>query len=68
MSKFQKGSDLLRKPLALWFIEFPHGQFRMQVFMTLWKTSLLGLGGRLPGECRGVPAQEAGWIEKELAN
>ena len=36
--------------------------------MTLWETNLLGLGGWLPGEYRGVPAQGAGWIEKELAN
>ena len=60
-------SDLRRKPHALWFIEFLRGQFRMQVFMTLWETSLLGLGGWLPGECKGVPAFAAGWIEKELA-
>ena len=27
--KVSKGSDLLRKPLVFWFIEFTHGQFRM---------------------------------------
>ena len=26
------------------------------------------MGGGLPGECRGVPALEAGWIGKELVD
>ena len=48
--KVSKGSDLLRKPDALWFTEF------LRI--------LLGLGGELPGGCRGYPALEAGWIGK----
>ena len=45
--KVSEGSDLLRKLLALWFTEFTHGQFRMQVFMTL-------LGDGSPGTGRVV--------------
>ena len=60
--KVSKGSDLLRKPHALWFIEFLHGQSRMQVFMTLWETSLLGLGGVVASESTGEfqPGEQAG--------
>ena len=67
LDKVSKGSDLLRKLLVQKYIGFPQSQFRMQVFMTLWEIDLLGQGGRLPGGCMGCPVQEAGWIEKELA-
>ena len=35
--------------------------------MTLRELVFLGLGGWFPGGFMGGPAQEAGWIEKELA-